>query len=236
MRSSRSADGQSTGDVLLEARGLCVGYGASTVVHDLDLTVAPGEVVALLGPNGAGKTSTLLALAGELVPRAGEVWMDGRRVRTPSHKRARAGMGYITEERSVFMGLSVADNLRVAGVKVTDALEIAPELEPFLKKKAGQLSGGQQQLLALARMLGRQPRLLLADELSLGLAPIVVATIIDSMQTLRDEGLALIVVDEVHQHSTKAMSSRRLVLEKGRFVSGKAAEDETEAFSLTHSS
>src|SRR5205085_2694407 len=144
---------------LLEATGLVVGYGTTVVVRGLDLTVHPGEVVALLGPNGAGKTTTLLALAGELVPSAGEIRMDGRPVRTPCHRRARAGLGFITEERSVFMGLTVADNLRVAGVPVAAVIELFPELEPFLKRKAGALSGGQQQMLALGRMLARQPRL-----------------------------------------------------------------------------
>src|SRR6202165_3724974 len=163
-----------TAEPLISACGLSAGYGATVVVRDLNLSVRPGEVAALLGPNGAGKTTTLLTLAGELPPRAGEVRMSGAVVTTPCHRRGRAGLGYITEERSVFKQLTVADNLRVAGVASADALALFPELAPFLKRKAGQLSGGQQQMLALARMLARRPAMLLADELSLGLAPLLV--------------------------------------------------------------
>src|SRR4051794_1024684 len=107
---------------LIEARALTSGYGSTTVVHEVDLSVQPGQVVAMLGPNGAGKTTTLLTLAGELQAQRGEVRMRGRTVTSPCHKRARQGLGYITEERSVFMGLTVAENLRLARVAIRDAV------------------------------------------------------------------------------------------------------------------
>jgi len=227
------------GTPLLEAKGLCAGYDTGLVVRDLDLTVHPGEVVALLGPNGAGKTTTLLSLAGELPLRGGEVRMYGRPVRTPCHKRARAGLGYLTEERSVFMTLSVADNLRVAGVATGDALELFPELQPFLRKKAGQLSGGQQQMLALARMLGRHPEVLLADELSLGLAPIVVQRLLTALRHAATErGVGVLVVEQ-HVRQVMRIADRVYVLRHGEVtLSGPVADlrdrlDEIEASYLT---
>jgi len=227
------------GTALLEAKGLCAGYDAGLVVRDLDLTVNPGEVVALLGPNGAGKTTTLLTLAGELPLRGGEVRMYGQPVRTPCHKRARAGLGYLTEERSVFMTLSVADNLRVAGVPAGHALELFPELQPFLRKKAGQLSGGQQQMLALARMLGRDPKVLLADELSLGLAPIVVQRLLTALrQAATERGVGVLVVEQ-HVRQVMRIADRVYVLRHGEVtLSGPVHElrdrlDEIEASYLT---
>jgi len=210
---------------LLEARGLCSGYGATRVVHDLDLAVHPGEVVALLGPNGAGKTTTLLTLAGELHPQDGEVLLDGVPVRSPCHRRARAGLGYITEERSVFMQLSVTDNLRVAGVDPSDALVPFPELRDFGRRKAGDLSGGQQQMLALARMLARHPRILLADELSLGLAPMVVKRLLTTIRTAASErGVGVLLVEQ-HIRQAIGVADRVYVLSQGRVTLQGAAAD-----------
>src|SRR5207247_6113635 len=134
----------------LEARGLCAGYNAQAVVHDLDLVVNPGEVVALLGPNGAGKTTTLLALSGDLPPLSGEVRLNGKLTKAPLHRRAREGLSFVTEERSIFKSLSARDNLRVAGVDPELALSLFPELEPRLDVRGGLLSGGEQQMLTLA--------------------------------------------------------------------------------------
>lgn len=159
-----------TGQPLIEARALSAGYGSQAVVRDLDLVVRPGEVVALLGPNGAGKTTTLRALSGELAPMDGEVRWLGDPGRAPLHRRARQGLAYVGE-RAVFTRLDTADNLRVGRVPARQALELFPELGKRLKTGAGMLSGGEQQMLSLARALCRDPKLLLADELSLGLAP-----------------------------------------------------------------
>lgn len=150
---------------LIEARSLSAGYGSRPVVRDLDLEVRPGEVVALLGPNGAGKTTTLRALSGSLAPMGGEVRWLGEPGRAPLHRRARQGLAYVGE-RAVFTRLDTADNLRVGRVRSRQALELFPELEKRLTTGAGMLSGGEQQMLSLARALCRAPKLLLADELS----------------------------------------------------------------------
>ena len=222
-------------ETMLEARSLCAGYGPTRVVHDLDLVVSAGEVVALLGPNGAGKTTTLLSLAGEIQPQRGEVLMAGRPVRSPTHRRARAGLGYITEERSVFMQLTVLDNLRVAGVDARVAMDLFPELQAFGRRKAGDLSGGQQQMLALARMLARQPTLLLADELSLGLAPLVVKRLLAALRAAADNHRVGVLLVEQHVRQAMAVADRVYVLSQGRVtLQGPAAEvrdriDEVEA-------
>jgi branched-chain amino acid transport system ATP-binding protein len=195
------------------------------VIHDLDLTVQAGEVVALLGPNGAGKTTTLLTLAGEVQPTGGEVRMGGTPVRSPCHRRARAGLGFITEERSVFMQLTVVDNLRVAGVDPVDALALFPELKDFGRRKAGDLSGGQQQMLALARMLARQPTILLADELSLGLAPLVVKRLLVALRTAASERQVGVLLVEQHIRQAMDVADRVYVLSQGRVTMQGPIED-----------
>lgn len=200
---------------LLEAKGLAAGYEGRPVVHDLDLSVGAGEVVALLGPNGAGKTTTLLTMAGELDPIEGEVLIDGEAVKSPLHARARRGLGYITEERSVFTGLTARENLWCGGVPIERALALFPELERVLDTRGGLLSGGEQQMLTLARALGRGPRLLLADELSLGLAPLVVDRLLKAVRAAADAGTAVLVVE---QYARKALeyADRAYVMAGGR--------------------
>jgi branched-chain amino acid transport system ATP-binding protein len=183
-------------NALLEARGLACGYNKVAVVHDVDLVVNPGQVVALLGPNGAGKTTTLRTLSGELPPLAGEVAFDGKATKASPVRRARAGMAFVTEEKSVFMRMSTLDNLRVAGVDVGRVLDLFPELEARMKVRAGLLSGGEQQMLTLGRALARSPRLLLADELSLGLAPLVVRRLLETIRRAADEGLGVLLVEQ----------------------------------------
>ena len=125
---------------VIATRAMCTGYAGQPVVHDLDLEVNSGELVVLLGPNGAGKTTTMLALAGELPVMSGEVLFDGQVTKAPLHRRARAGMSYVTEERSVFRGLSTRDNLRVAGIDPGDACKLFPELEKRMSVRGGLLS------------------------------------------------------------------------------------------------
>ncbi len=209
---------------LIEARGLSAGYGSLAVVRDLDLQVGPGEVVALLGPNGAGKTTTLLTLCGELPALGGQVLASGEVTKAPLHRRARSGLGLVTEERSVFMSLTVEENLRVSGSDPALAMSLFPELDPFRKRRVGLLSGGQQQMLALARALGRRPSLLLADELSLGLAPIIVTRLLRAVREAADTGVGVLLVE---QHISKALefADRAYVMSRGRIQISGSAED-----------
>jgi branched-chain amino acid transport system ATP-binding protein len=209
---------------LLETRGLSAGYGGQPVVHDVNLEVREGEIVALLGANGAGKTTTLLTMSGELPMLGGEVLLDGAATTAPLHRRARNGLGYITEERSVFMGLSARDNLRCGGVTPEQVLELFPELERCMGTRGGLLSGGEQQMLTLGRALARKPRLLLADELSMGLAPIIVDRLLKAVRAAADGGTAVLIVE---QYARKALlyADRVYVMRGGRIEMDLTAEE-----------
>jgi branched-chain amino acid transport system ATP-binding protein len=212
------------GGLVVEARGLTAGYGGTPAVHDLDLDVREGEIVALLGANGAGKTTTLLALAGEVSPIAGTVRFHGDDRRRSLHQRARRGMGFLTEERCVFMELTGWQNLKLGRGRPDAALEFFPELEAHLSKKVGLLSGGQQQMLALGRVLAGEPRVLLADELSLGLAPLVVERLLAAVRRAADAGVAVVLVEQ-HVRQALAVADRVQVMRRGRVVmSGDAAD------------
>ena len=210
---------------VLEARKLSAGYGRVPVVRELDLQVAAGEVVALVGPNGAGKTTTLLALAGELPPLTGEVRLHGNVVQTPLHRRARDGLSFVTEERSVFMRLTTAANLQLGRVDRQRCLDLFPELAGRLRVKAGDLSGGEQQMLTVGRALGRDPKVLLADELSLGLAPMVVDRLLDAVRrAARERGVAVLLVEQ-HVAEVLRYADRVYVMRRGRVeISGQPRE------------
>ncbi len=201
---------------VLAARGLCAGYGSVTVVRDLNLEVAPGEVLAILGPNGAGKTTTLRTLAGSLPPLDGHVEIDGSATRTPLHRRARAGLGFVTEERSVFSTLTTRQNLLVGrGCDPAKTVEMFPELKPLLSRRAGLLSGGEQQMVTLGRALARPLKVLLADELSLGLAHKVVDRLLLAVREAADEGLAVVLVEQ-HVSRVLKIADRAIVLRQGK--------------------
>src|SRR5436190_20624513 len=200
---------------LLAARKLSAGYGAIPVLIDLDLHVDAGEVVALMGSNGAGKTTTLMTLAGRLQATAGTVEWMGKAVRTPLHRRARAGLRYVSEERSIIRGLTTLDNLRLGPGPVADALERFPELEPLLKRPAGLLSGGEQQILTLARALAGDPEVVLADELSLGLAPLVVERLMEALRDAASHGVGVLLVEQ-QVRAALAVADRGYVLRRGR--------------------
>jgi branched-chain amino acid transport system ATP-binding protein len=199
---------------MLDVQHLTVGYGDVPVVHDLALTVGAGELVALLGPNGAGKTTTMLALGG-VIPSQGHVHFDGKALSGPLQRRVRRGLGFITEERAVFRRLSTRTNLSLGPAGVGPALELFPELEPLLDRPAGLLSGGEQQMVVLARALAAKPRLLLVDELSLGLAPLIVQRLLATLKAAAADGTGILLVEQ-HARQALAVADRAYVLQRGR--------------------
>jgi len=214
---------------LLRVAGLCAGYDGVPVVRDLDLEVAEGEVVALLGPNGAGKTTSLLTISGILPVLHGEITLFGEptKGRRP-HQLARKGLGHVPEDRALFFQLTVRENLRLGrrgGGDVDGVLELFPALEPLMDRRAGLLSGGEQQMLALGRALLGRPRLLMVDEMSLGLAPIIVDRLLPVLRTIaRDSGCGVLLVEQ-HVHKALRVADRAVVLNHGDVVlTGSAAE------------
>jgi branched-chain amino acid transport system ATP-binding protein len=209
---------------------LSVGYGGLAVARDIDLAVDEGEILAVLGANGAGKTTLLLTLAGFLQPIEGTVSIAGEPVRTGSARRMNlAGVVLVPDSRSLFTELTTLENLTTAsgrkGPSVDDVLDLFPALRSRAKLRAGMLSGGEQQMLAVARALVQGPRVLLIDEMSMGLAPIIVEQLMPLVRKVADDTRAAVVLVEQHVHLALEVADRALVLEHGHVaLAGSAAE------------
>ena len=221
---------------LLEARGLRAGYGRLPVVFNVDLEVKEGEIVALLGANGAGKTTTLRALSGMLPLMAGDVCLDGTSLNgSAPNAIARGGIVHVPQGRGIFPNLRVDETLRLAcamagirrveaDARVADMYEVFPQLYERRTQLAGTLSGGEQQMLAIARGLIMKPRLLMIDEMSQGLAPTIVQSLFNIVRSLPEQGVSVLIVEQFVTHAL-AVASRAYVLEKGEVAfNGKAAE------------
>jgi branched-chain amino acid transport system ATP-binding protein len=226
--------------MMLQLRNLTVRYGRAPAVQDLSLDVRQGEIVALLGANGAGKSTTLLSIIGALHPYQGEIMLDGQSLvgRKPE-EIVRLGVGYVPEGRALFTRLTVAENLRLgltvrkssaSRSEIAEMLSLFPALEDLLDTPAGKLSGGEQQQLALARSLLCRPRLLLLDEPTLGLAPILVDRVFETLANLRELGVTLLLVEQNARRSAQ-ISDRLYVLHAGQLTyegTGRALESDAE--------
>ena len=216
---------------LLDVKQLAAGYGGLEVVRDIDLTVRPGEVVACIGANGAGKTTTLRAISGMIHPRRGHVMFGGKDVTGTSAERiAKLGLIHIPEGRGLFPRLTVEDTLRLVSntvghdVDLTPAFELFPKLRQRRRQLVGTLSGGEQQMVALARAILSQPRLVMIDEMSQGLAPTVVRQLFDIIRVFRQQGIAVLLVEQFVE-SALDVADRAYVFEHGTIgLSGPAAD------------
>ncbi len=220
---------------LLAVSQLTVAYGGIQAVRELSLEVAPGEMVCLIGANGAGKTTTLKAIAGLIAPQAGSVRFDGAAITgLPAHEVARRGLALVPEGRGVFPRMSVAENLMMGAYTRRDRAEISRDLDqvhallPRLTERraqmAGLLSGGEQQMLALGRAMMARPRLLLLDEPSMGLAPLMVQAVFEIIRQIAASGVAVLLIEQ-NAHLALKTCARGYVLENGATtLSGQAGE------------
>ena len=216
---------------LLRLAGLHTNYGKIAILHDVSLTVGEGELVALLGLNGAGKTTTIRSILGLTPPLSGSITFEGREIAGwPAYKTARLGVGYVPEGRRMFKELTTLENLQLAengrtgDWTIDRVLEALPKLAELRSRKAGRLSGGEQEMLAIGRALVANPRLLLVDEPSQGLAPLIVEDVYAMLSTLRARGTSILLVEQNALLALK-VADRAYVLDSGRIVySGDAKE------------
>jgi branched-chain amino acid transport system ATP-binding protein len=220
---------------MLELSGVTAGYGAFTALWDIGLAVAPGEAVAVVGPNGAGKTTLLRVISGVIAPRAGELTFEGARLTgRPAHEVVAHGIAHVPEGRRLFPALTVADNLRMGAFlgparrRFAESLERVYALFPVLRERerqrAGSLSGGEQQMLAIGRALMSCPKLIMLDEPSMGLAPVMVLRLFDLIRRVRDEGYTILIVEQNVRQVLKLVD-RAYLLEVGRLRMEGRADD-----------
>ncbi|MBJ2154300.1 ABC transporter ATP-binding protein [Variovorax sp. IB41] len=213
---------------MLEVRGLSVRYGAVSALDGVGIRVRKGELVAILGANGAGKTTLLRAISGLVKPRAGSIWQDGREITAmPAEKRVRHGIAHVPEGRGMFPDLTVRENLLVGAYVRGDRRQIAQDCSAVLetfpslarreRQDSSTLSGGEQQMLAIGRALMARPQVLLADEVSLGLAPVITKQVFAELVKLRERGITLVVVEQ-NANLVLRIADYVYVLQHGRVV------------------
>ena len=221
---TRSPAAARASDVLLEVRDLEAWYGESHVLHGISFDVRPGEVVTLLGRNGAGKTTTLKSIMGILPKRKGSVKFDGKELmHLPSRFIAREGIAFCPEERGIFASLSVEENLMLppevkpGGMGIDQIFELFPNLKERLSSQGTKLSGGEQQMLAIARILRTGAKLLLLDEPTEGLAPVIVQQIGHTIARLKNDGFTIVLVEQNFRFAA-SVADRHYVIEQGRVI------------------
>lgn len=221
------------GEVVLDVKDMNVWYGSAQAIFDVSLQVRDGEIVGLLGRNGAGKTSTMIGIFGNGVRRTGEVMFDGKDISAyPVHRIARSGLAWVPDDRRMFPTLSVEENFGVARAVAgkerlsnDDLVGIFPLLGPIMKRQAGVLSGGEQQVVAIARAMVSRPKVLLVDEPTEGLAPVIVDALIDTFKLMQSELGQSMLLAEANQSVISEVASRVVVLATGHEVYSAGLEE-----------
>lgn len=212
---------------MLEFKNVSTHYGQIQALHDVNMSVAKGEIVSLIGANGAGKTTLLMTLCGDPKASSGEVLFEGKNItRESTHQIMRGDIAIVPEGRRIFSRLTVEENLHMGGFfatkeqveeRIEEVYQLFPRLKERISQRAGTMSGGEQQMLAIGRALMSNPRLLLLDEPSLGLAPIIIQQIFDIIESLRERGMTIFLVEQ-NANQALRLADRGYVLENGRIV------------------